>query len=79
MGSWGEEGEKSASEMSVKGERERERRSSKPKPLQYFELGIVANCCRSRGFVGSLGAVVKAMCLRAHLVLQDHTGPKGLA
>lgn len=69
--------------MSVKGKKRKGERIFKTEassaPIQYFVLRIAANSCRKEGFVGSPGAVVKAMCLRAHLMLQDQSGPKCLA
>lgn len=83
MVSWSEEGGKSASEMSVKEKKRKGEKISKIEafsaPWQYFVLGIAANSCWKEGFVGSPAAVEKALRLRAHLMLQDHSGPKGLA
>lgn len=82
MGSWGEEGGKAASEMSIRGKKGKEEKILKSEassaPLQYLLLGIAANSCWKQGFGECPGAVVKVRSLRAHLMLQDNPGPKGL-
>lgn len=49
MGSWGEEGGKAASEMSIRGKKGKEEKILKSEassaPLQYLLLGIAANSC----------------------------------
>jgi len=83
MGIWGEEGEKSASEMSVKGKkREGEKvfeREAFAAVLQCFVLEMAENSCWKETFAGFSGAVVKAICSRPLSVLQDCSGPKELA
>lgn len=83
MGSWGEEGEKSASEMSVKGKKREGvkifKNESLSALLQCFVLEIAANSHWKEGFVGFSGAMVKATCSRSHLMLQDCSGSGGLA